>query len=94
MLYFINRGKEYMEKTSKVRESSFELMRIISMFMIVVWHVIICGVGLDQVSESLSFSFDTIKSLFVVHVNSFVLFQFIMLYSAYMMYFCGKFIAK
>lgn len=73
MLYFINRGKEYMEKTSKVRESSFELMRIISMFMIVVWHVIICGVGLDQVSESLSFSFDTIKSLFVVHVNSFVL---------------------
>ena len=62
-----------MEIEKKVRESNFELMRIISMFMIVAWHVIICGVGLTYIRETLALSFDVIKAIFVVHVNSFVL---------------------
>ena len=64
-----------MEKTLnlKLRQSNFELMRIISMFMIVVWHVILNGVGLKVVSDNLALLFDIIRALFVIHVNSFVL---------------------
>ena len=62
-----------MEKTLKLRQSNFELMRIISMFMIVMWHVIISGVGLSQANNTLTLFLDIIKSVLVVHVNSFVL---------------------
>lgn len=64
-----------MEKTLnlKIRQSNFELMRIISMFMIVVWHVIISGVGLSQANATLTLFLDIIKSILVVHVNSFIL---------------------
>lgn len=62
-----------MEKTLKLRQSNFELMRIISMFMIVMWHVIISGVGLSQANNTLTLFLDIIKLILVVHVNSFVL---------------------
>ena len=60
---------------TKVRESNFELMRIISMLFIVIYHMIISTggklinytVGLDNLF--LSF----ISLLIIVHVNSFVL---------------------
>ena len=62
-----------METNKKVRQSNFELMRIISMFMIVLWHVIIYGKGLANADSVLSLNFDIIKSIIVVHVNSFIL---------------------
>ena len=62
-----------MERAQRIRQSNFELMRIISIFMIVVWHVILSGVGLKQVDGILALFFDIIRAVFVVHVNSFIL---------------------
>ena len=37
-----------MNEKAQDRQSNFELMRIVSMFMIVVWHIIIHGKLLDN----------------------------------------------
>ena len=57
----------------KVRKSNFELMRIISMFMIIIWHIFLYGVDMDMASPKMKIYFDIFRSIFVVHVNSFVL---------------------
>ena len=58
---------------TKVRQSNFELMRIVSMFFIVVWHFI-CHGGLWQGTSGVShYLLDFLAALFMVHVNSFVL---------------------
>ena len=57
----------------KERLSNFELMRIISTFFIVLWHVILCGEGLENISSSTKLFFDVILALIAVHVNSYVL---------------------
>lgn len=57
----------------KVRLSNFELLRTISTFFIVLWHVILCGEGLENISSSTKLFFDTILALIVVHVNSYIL---------------------
>lgn len=57
----------------KQRNSNFELMRIVSMLMIVVWHFILHG-GVLQNSDGLTkILLDVIHAIFFVHVNSFVL---------------------
>ena len=58
----------------KVRESNFELMRIISMVFIVLWHIICHGniIGNCKTPEVKSI-FLALKYIFIVHVNSFVI---------------------
>lgn len=55
------------------RLSNFELMRIISMFMIVVWHVIMHSDLIGRSSGTLNFVLEFIYDIFSIHVNSFVL---------------------
>ena len=58
----------------KVRESNFELMRIISMIFIVLWHIICHGniIGNCKTPEVKTI-FLVLKYIFIVHVNSFVI---------------------
>lgn len=57
----------------KNRDSNFELMRIISMLMIVFWHFIRNGPIFAYSSESTKIIMIFIECIMVVHVNSFVL---------------------
>lgn len=59
-------------EVNKNRKSNFELMRIISMFMIVIWHIIVYG-RLRELINSYKFVVDFVEVLLVVHVNSFIL---------------------
>lgn len=55
------------------KKSSLELMRIISMFFIIVYHIILHG-NLDVLATGGSkFLLVLIEALFIIHVNSFVL---------------------
>lgn len=56
----------------KNRESNFELMRLISMFMIVMWHILVHGNLFNKVNDVMSFTGEIILALLVVHVNSLV----------------------
>ena len=57
-----------------VRNSNYELMRITSMFLIVVWHIICHGHVIDNCSNScLKIIIQFIYFFAVVHVNSFIL---------------------
>lgn len=51
---------------------NFEFMRIISMLMIIVWHIIVHG-GFDGIIDGYGKVFDVILSIIIVHVNSFIL---------------------
>lgn len=58
----------------KVRNSNFELMRIISMFFIIVWHVIIHGNVLTNCTNpAIKIMLEIIMFCIIIHVNSFVL---------------------
>lgn len=57
-----------------VRESNFELMRIISMIFIILWHVIMHGHVIENCSNSgLRIFLQFLQFVLIVHVNSFVL---------------------
>lgn len=56
-----------------VRQSNFELMRIVSMFMIIIWHIFLYGVNMDTAAPNIKLFFDFFRSIMVVHVNSFIL---------------------
>lgn len=58
---------------TKIRESQFELMRIISMLFIVLYHILVHGKILEHATGSMSLFLAFIESLILVHVNSFVL---------------------
>ena len=58
-------------KTTK--ESNFELLRIVSMFSIVLWHVIIHGKVLDNSSNTLYYLLQIILFILITHVNSFLM---------------------
>lgn len=62
-----------MEKDSKIRQSNFELMRLISMFMIIVWHYIYNTGLIETTSGPLHYLLVFIWFLFIVHVNSFII---------------------
>lgn len=55
------------------RNSNFELLRILSMFMIVVWHIIIHGNILQSTTGVLNFISTIILYICIVHVNCFIL---------------------
>lgn len=61
------------ENDKKIRQSNFELMRIISMISIVMYHSIIYGGPLEKVSPTVYSVLQFIIILGFVHVNSFVL---------------------
>lgn len=58
----------------KERQSNFELMRIISMLFIILWHVIVHGKVLEN-SQNLEIDtlINFIKYVIIIHVNSFIL---------------------
>ena len=58
----------------KERQSNFELMRIISMIFIILWHVIVHGKVLEN-SQNLEIDtlINFIKHVIIVHVNSFII---------------------
>jgi surface polysaccharide O-acyltransferase-like enzyme len=55
------------------RQSNFELMRIVSMFMIVVWHIIIHGKVLDNTIGTMHILITMLLFICQVHVSSFIL---------------------
>jgi len=58
----------------KIRKSNFELLRIISMFFIIIWHIIIHGHMLENCqNETIKILLTILEYIIVVHVNSFVL---------------------
>ena len=62
-----------MKEVKRERLSNFELMRIISMFMIVVWHLITRSNILDHCSETIYLILKLLQYFTIVHVNSFIL---------------------
>lgn len=57
----------------KVRQSNFELMRILSMVFIIIYHILVHGKVLDNTNGVLHLFFILVMSFMLVHVNSFVL---------------------
>lgn len=55
------------------RQSNFELLRIISMMMIIFWHIMVHGGILANPTETLKIILSLIQGLIFVHVNSFIL---------------------
>ncbi len=55
------------------RESNYELLRIVSMFFIVLWHVIQHSYLLENTTGVTNLVFNAIKLFIIVHVNSFLL---------------------
>lgn len=60
------------ETKREIRQSNFELMRIVSMVMIIVWHIIIYG-KLEGLTGNYKVFFDFLQAFLIVHVNSFLL---------------------
>ena len=58
---------------TKIRESQFEIMRIISMMFIVLFHILVHGKIFEHATGSMSLFLAFIESLILVHVNSFVI---------------------
>lgn len=57
----------------KERNSNFDLLKIISMLMIILWHFLIHGKILDNTIGNLHKFLMFVMNILVVHVNSFVL---------------------
>lgn len=58
----------------KIRNSNFELMRIVSMFLIIIWHIIMHGNVLTNCANpAIKIMLEMIMFLIIIHVNSFVL---------------------
>lgn len=55
------------------RNSSFELMRIISMLFIVIYHVLVHSGILERATGTIQIITVIIESIIIIHVNSFVL---------------------
>ena len=59
-------------KDENVRASNFELLRLTSMFFIVIWHVIVHGNFMHNSQESTLLVTNFIMGIIIVHVNSLV----------------------
>ncbi len=58
----------------KIRNSNFELMRIVSMFLIVIWHVIMHGNVISNCANpTIKIILEIIMFLIIIHVNSYIL---------------------
>ncbi len=61
-------------KDVKIRNSNYELMRIISMFLIVLYHAIVHGHAIENsANESVKLLLQLIVFITIMHVNSFIL---------------------
>lgn len=60
-------------KNRLIRDSNYELLRIISMLFIVTWHVIIHGKLIEQTTGAINFVMNAIILLVIVHVSLFML---------------------
>lgn len=58
---------------NNVRNSNHEIMRILSMFFIVLWHVILYGGVLTTTNENVKVLCKLIQFIIVIHVNSYIL---------------------
>ena len=56
-----------------IRNSNHELMRIISMFFIVLWHCILAGNLTNTSNPNTSMIYTLIQLIIIIHVNSYVL---------------------
>ena len=57
----------------KIRQSNFELMRIISMMMVVMWHVILHSNLYNSTTGVTKFILEALILFGVIHINSFVI---------------------
>lgn len=57
----------------KIRKSNFEIMRIISMILIILWHIILHGKLLENSVGPFNIYYKFILYFAIVHVNSFLL---------------------
>lgn len=62
-----------MTEKIKTRQSNFEVMRIISMIMIVMWHLIFHGNLMDTTTGTTKFILELLVLIGAVHVNSFII---------------------
>lgn len=62
-----------MKSKKDIRQSNFELMRIGSMFMIALWHMLCQGGILDSTTGLVNALLTFLKGIIVVHVNSFII---------------------
>lgn len=62
-----------MKTKEHLRQSNFELMRIIAMLMIIVWHIIIHGHLIENTTGLTNLFLNLLLCICIVHVNSFVL---------------------
>lgn len=58
---------------NKSRQSNFELMRIVSMFFIALWHFLLFGKVLERTSGITQVITTVLAALLLVHVNSYVM---------------------
>ena len=58
---------------NKIRQSNFELMRIVSMIFIALWHFILFGKMEEGTSGITNIIIVIIEAIILVHVNSFIL---------------------
>lgn len=56
-----------------LRDSNYELLRLISMFLIVLWHVIAYGKVIENSTGITNLIFNVIMFICIIHVNSFML---------------------
>lgn len=54
------------------RQSNFELMRLVSMFFIVIWHIMVHGELFNDVEEPLILISNIITGIIILHVNSLI----------------------
>ena len=57
----------------KIRNSNFEIMRMVSMFLIIIYHIIVHGKLPENSQGTTQFVLYIILAICIVHVNSFVL---------------------
>lgn len=63
-----------MKAESQRRQSNFELLRVVSMFFIVIYHIIYHGNVIENcTNQGLSLIFTILELITIVHVNSFIL---------------------
>ena len=62
-----------MKEEKKIRQSNFELMRIISMILIIMWHLIFHGGLLETNPTKINIILELFILIGAVHVNSFIL---------------------
>lgn len=62
-----------MNNSKQVRKSNFELMRIISILMVIAYHILIQPGVFEMSNSSLKLIIKFIECILIVHVNSFVI---------------------